>query len=520
LAAGARSALVEIDVYRDFEDEGDETVVVRLGAIGAGARGGTPSSVSLAIVDGEPWTVDKNAPDDADGDVALVLPVYRRIAEDAVEFGVAVANPGPGTTRLVAEWSTDPNFETDVHALGEVGIPPVDPDATVFPETHPFSLAMDDLAPDGTYHVRAHLPDAEVEFPEPPPEYAFGFATDADGTVVVRCAAPARSAGAAATDPLYREQWHLDNTGQAAGAAIGGVPGADLRMGGSIDAGRGGRGVRLAIVDSGMEICHPDLAANAEPGKSYNFGHADVFGASPVDPFNIAVFGDHGTSVAGIAGAASGNGLGIRGVAPEVGLRAFALPEAGDWELVLLKSLGASGRAPDSAGVDVFNLSFGIETPSENASGDLALVLETGTRELRDGRGAVYVKAAGNEFDACDPLHALNLEIGCIGANADPLHNLPYVIPVGGFNASDVKSSYSSAGANVWVVAPAGEDGERFPAIVTTDQAGVDAGFPSYPGDTLGPGTNATSTATTLASSAARRRRLPRPPGPSPSCSA
>ena len=329
---------------------------------------------------------------------------------------------------------------------------------------------------------------------------ANSFATDAEGRLAVRCEAPERAPAAGAADPLFDQQWHLVNTGQTAFSDRGGLAGADLRMTGAIGAGHDGAGVKLAVVDSGLEVCHPDLAANTAAGGSFNFGAESRPGAASDDPFNIMAFGDHGTAVAGVAAAVADNGLGGRGVAPAVTLVAFnpleAVPEEenGDFEMAaeisMIKSLGGSASDPDSASVDVFNMSFGAEYPGQNASEEFSRVFRTGTRELRDGRGAVYVKAAGNAFSVCDdeayPLHhPFHREVGCLGSNSDPDQNLPWLIAVGGFNAEDVKSSYSSAGANLWVVGPSGEDGEAAPAIVTTDQAGAYTGFSLFPENRL-----------------------------------
>ena len=126
-----------------------------------------------------------------------------------------------------------------------------------------------------------------------------------------------------AGDPLFSQQWHLQNTGQSGLAENPGSPGADLQMAAAIAEGRDGDGVKLAIVDTGLEICHPDLAANVEAGKSFNFLFETSAGALPTDPFNHEILGDHGTSVAGIAAAVANNGLGGRGVAPGVELRGF-----------------------------------------------------------------------------------------------------------------------------------------------------------------------------------------------------
>jgi subtilisin family serine protease len=71
-----------------------------------------------------------------------------------------------------------------------------------------------------------------------------------------------------------------------------------------------GRGVRVAVVDSGVDLRHPDLAHQVE--RSENFVDA---GEPPPEA--------HGTAVAGIIAARAGNGLGIAGLAP--GARLLAL---------------------------------------------------------------------------------------------------------------------------------------------------------------------------------------------------
>lgn len=496
LPAGATSASALLDIYRDFDEEGDETIGVALGALTGDARVGDGNSFTLTVLDGEtvtePTVIETGDPETA------VIPFGFEVSGES--FGVSIGalnfSSDGQSVDLVAEWSTDFDFLTGVHEIGRVTVPAPGPGPDLFdaliPQPHEFELPLSLLAPNGHYFIRAYLGE-----PPRPDSSAFafdvfmeGFATDAEGRVATRCRTPSRTPGAPGADPLFAEQWHLVNTGQTAFSERGGVAGEDLRMTSAINAGRGGSGVRLAIVDTGLEICHPDLAANAGAGGSYNFSHETLFGASPGDPFNASTLGDHGTSVAGVAAAAAGNGLGGRGVASEVTLVGFNIGGAAeeDPELALLRSLGASDSEPDSAAVDVFNMSFGTEEPSANAPDDLVALFEMGTSELRGGLGAIYVKAAGNEFSLCDGLHPLSEEIGCISSNADPMQNLPYLIAVGAFNADGVKSSYSSAGANLWVVAPGGEDGlVDGPAIVTTDQAGTGAGYGLYGGNGLTP---------------------------------
>jgi subtilisin family serine protease len=73
-----------------------------------------------------------------------------------------------------------------------------------------------------------------------------------------------------------------------------------------------GRGVRIAVIDSGIQANHPDLAGQLLVNRNFVAGQAEV----PED---------HGTGVAGVIAAKSDNGIGIAGVAPGarlLGLRA------------------------------------------------------------------------------------------------------------------------------------------------------------------------------------------------------
>src|SRR4029079_10007539 len=63
-----------------------------------------------------------------------------------------------------------------------------------------------------------------------------------------------------------------------------------------------GRGIRVAVVDSGVDVRHPDLAGQIRVRRNFVAGRPD----GPED---------HGTSVAGIIAAKAGNGIGIAGVA-------------------------------------------------------------------------------------------------------------------------------------------------------------------------------------------------------------
>ena len=484
---------MEIDVFRDFDAEDDETITVSLGEIQGNATADTMSRVlELTVNDAGSVEIDKDQ-NGQDVNVAIVNTHYN-ITEESVDIGVLVANFStqsiPSNT-LFADWSSDAAFETDVNSLGFFDTPMFAPDQTVFSEPYEFSLPLSGLAPNETYHIQVylgHIPEEMGTYVLFDNVLMFSFSLNAAGKVITQCEAPVRAAGDSASDPLFSEQWYLENTGQSAFATHGGVAGGDLQMNAAIRNGRNGDGVKLAVVDTGLEICHPDLAANIEEGKSFNFASENIAGSSITDPFNHNPFGDHGTSVSGIAAAVANNGLGGRGVAPDIELRGFNPSPNLDavFEAELLRSLGGSDRNPDSASAHIFNMSFGVREPLLKPQEDFVRLFKMGVTDLRSGLGALYVKAAGNSFFECSSgnPHPLNVQIGCVNSNTDPDQNLPYLITVGAFSAQDIRSTYSSVGSNLWVVAPGGEDGVEHPGIITTDQFGVDSGY-SIPPDAL-----------------------------------
>ncbi len=136
-------------------------------------------------------------------------------------------------------------------------------------------------------------------------------------------------------DPFYNIQWGLDAVNAPE----------------SWEAGRRGAGVRVAILDEGVDIDHPDLVDRVNPILSKSFVPGEDWNPPPGLYFN------HGTHVAGIV-AASDNGTGIIGVAPEAEIVAVQ---------VLSRDLGygtdeqvISGiKYAADIGADVINMSLG-----------------------------------------------------------------------------------------------------------------------------------------------------------------
>lgn len=295
------------------------------------------------------------------------------------------------------------------------------------------------------------------------------------------------------TDPLYPHQWHLANSGQSNFSSEGGTSGIDLNIGNLFMHGSTGQGVKVMVLDDGIDIRHPDLAANVDSRRLFNF---DTRAVDPDDPTPTNPEDAHGTAVAGIIAAVAENGIGGRGVAPEARLGGANFLdcgprcEAGDPKM----TIEAFGGAPFSADSWVFNGSFGIAPPVP-IEGDIDVEKApiAGLANLRGGKGALLIKSAGNDFESfsvggedpkqCGPANQHGLS--CQNPSFDLTNTMPQVVVIGAVNARGVKSSYSTAGAAVMVAGLGGEYGraepssaaEAGPAIMTTDLSGCAMGY-------------------------------------------
>lgn len=265
-------------------------------------------------------------------------------------------------------------------------------------------------------------------------------------------------------DPLADYSWFIHNTAQTSFSVSSALPGIDINMLNLIRNGYTGRDIRVLVSDTGADFSHEDLYQNLDLVSSYNYHDPSSL---PLDNHG------HGTAVAGIIAAMSSNNIGGRGIASEAQIVVRNFLTSFQTSEVLMDQA--------SADVDVFNYSYSDFSHNYLASDeDYLQLLHWGATHLRDGKGAVYVKAAGNDYT--------NKIIGYAGqAHTILPHNanLPQdnestdLIVVGAINANGVKASYSNAGSNLWVSAPGGEAdfGAGHPAILTTDINGCDNGF-------------------------------------------
>ncbi|MFM7869534.1 MAG: S8 family serine peptidase, partial [Planctomycetaceae bacterium] len=125
-------------------------------------------------------------------------------------------------------------------------------------------------------------------------------------------------------DPDYSRMWGMENTGQSVNGTTG-RPDADTDADSAWDQTTGSKSVLVAIVDSGTDYRHPDLAANIYVNSGEiagngidddNNGYVDDvngydFADGDADPMD---FVGHGTHVSGTVGAVGDNGIGTVGM--------------------------------------------------------------------------------------------------------------------------------------------------------------------------------------------------------------
>jgi len=195
----------------------------------------------------------------------------------------------------------------------------------------------------------------------------------------------AAPAGAQARDPLRDQLWHLDRVHAEDAWPVS-----------------RGAGMVLAVVDTGVDASHPDLAGNV--GRGIDLVEE---GTPPDDP------NGHGTLVAGVIAAVQGNGLGVAGASPDVRImpvRVLDKDGNGNSELV---ARGVRWAADN--GAHVINLSL-AEVPGllSSLGGLFGDELSDAIR-YADERGAVVVAAAGNDGRSSTP-YPRDLPLLVVGA--------------------------------------------------------------------------------------------------------
>ncbi len=198
-------------------------------------------------------------------------------------------------------------------------------------------------------------------------------------------------------DPEYEDQWHLPLMGAEA----------------AWEHSRG-KGITIAILDSGVDVDHPDLVGRLKSGFNFwemNTDTDDVFG--------------HGTAVAGAAAATANNGSHVAGVGNRSKILPVRVTGTDGWASIY--ALGQGIAYAVDQGARVVNMSFqGLASfPT----------LEAAAAEAAE-QGVVVIAAAGN--------------CGCTETFGDA----PHLISVGATTRYDEIASFSSQGVFVDIAAP------------------------------------------------------------------
>jgi len=239
------------------------------------------------------------------------------------------------------------------------------------------------------------------------------------------------SISAIPNDTSFNLQWALRNTGQS-----GGVSGADINVPSAWDVTTGSGQVIVAVIDTGVDYNHPDLAANMwrNPGEvpgngidddqngyvddvyGYDFANND---SNPMDD------NGHGTHVAGTIGAVGNNSRGVAGVLWDV-------------QIMALKFLGANGSGYISNALRALNYAVANGASISNNSwggGGFDAAMLAAIQNARNA-GHIFVAAAGNNARNNDtnPTYPSNYDVD-------------NVVTVAALDRSDNLASFSNYGA-------------------------------------------------------------------------
>ncbi len=221
-------------------------------------------------------------------------------------------------------------------------------------------------------------------------------------------------------DRYFGEQYALSNSGQVLDDLPDlpqGTAGADINATGAWDQTKGDSGVIIAVLDTGVELNHPDIRNKiVSPGRDFVGSGTDASD----DHW-------HGTHVAGIAAAETNNELGIAGVGWNCTIlpaKIIAASGEGDYGALILAIYWAVDQ-----GAKVINLSLGGEARDEDLLAALKYAYE---------HNVVVVAAAGNE--AAPVLY--------------PAAYDQYCLAVAATDYSDHRADFSNKGPEVDVAAP------------------------------------------------------------------
>ncbi len=347
-------------------------------------------------------------------------------------------------SRLVVLWEDHADEATRAAVLddiGERGSRVGRLDTVTIDDARPDELAAIARQLSARDDVAAAEPDRVIHLAQ---SHGDGQDGDPDDTGQARIEPPTRAERP--DDPLYPEQWGLENVGQLLlSDGSRSTAGVDVRAREAWAITEGNPSVTVAVIDSGIDVTHRDLtdAIWTNPGEVADGRDSDGNGfVDDVNGFDFVtgrpivvaepsgvVRESHGTQVAGVLAARSRNATGIAGIAPQVSVmpvRAFQqVTDDGAGSSDLHTIVAAINYAVDN-GADVINASW--ESPAVSS------VLE---RAVADA-GIPVVAASGNR--------GLNLAV--VGTAVPASYLLPNLVAVTAIGPRGGLPSFANVGAN------------------------------------------------------------------------
>ncbi|MCA8891187.1 MAG: S8 family peptidase [Hyphomonas sp.] len=416
---------------------------------------------------------------DANAVMLDTLAKYKMNAEVTLsrEGQMVIQVAGAGPTLFTPEDAKDPSLSFLAIDEGKGCPDPNDLDAIEADPVLATNCFVDDLRASGQFEYVEKDFIFENQFVRRPPE---GSPSTSNGVTPSTGSTTPVNVEVTPNDPLWDLQWDMKPRGSAEGQSLGGAGFQDFWTRQGIE---GSSDVVVAVVDTGLQMNHPDIAASANIAPGWDMvsdprmgNDGDGRDSDPNDPgdlCNPAVPGAadsfHGTHVAGTIGAAaSNNGAGVAGGAWNVkivpvralgkcGGRLSDINDAIRWAAGLIPAEGEDGSEVwNDNPADIINLSIGL---FEYCPASLQDAIDSVTE-----RGAVVVSAAGN-------------------ARIDTAYYAPggcdNVISVAAGNALGEITAYSNFGDGVDILAPGGEmarddDNDSRPDGILSTKASTD----------------------------------------------
>jgi len=179
-------------------------------------------------------------------------------------------------------------------------------------------------------------------------------------------------------DPKFSDQWHLHNTGQG-----GGTIDADVDAPEAWDVTTGDNSIVIAIIDTGVDLDHPDLEDKLLSGYDFYEDHSTPDPGSAGHP--------HGTACAGVAAAVTNNSLGVAGIGWDC--RILPVKISSDSGTFALSSVIAEAIRWAADNADVLSNSWG----GGGASSAIRTAIQYAKSSGRGGKGCPVFFATGND---------------------------------------------------------------------------------------------------------------------------